>query len=152
MKTSGAVGRAERRVDERYFRRTAEADFAPPLVRQEYSYLVPAGSSIRSIADLDRPGVRVAVLRNYASTVTLSRLMKQAETIYAETPIPTFELLRTGKGRCHGIRPLPARGGVAKGPVRPAHLCERVYRRGQSIRVAEGAIESSGMRGVEVAS
>jgi polar amino acid transport system substrate-binding protein len=80
MKTSGAVGRAERRVDERYFRRTAEADFAPPLVRQEYSYLVPAGSSIRSIADSDRPGVRVAVLRNYASTVTLSRLMKKRST------------------------------------------------------------------------
>ena len=40
--------------------RAAEADFSPPLVRQEYSYLVRAGSSIRSIADRTGP---VSVLR-----------------------------------------------------------------------------------------
>jgi hypothetical protein len=31
--------------------RTAEADFSPPLLQEDYTYLMPAGSSIRTIAD-----------------------------------------------------------------------------------------------------
>jgi len=57
---------------------------------------VPAGSLIQSIADADRPGIRIAVVRNHASTAALNRVLKQAKLVYAETPDPTFELLRTG--------------------------------------------------------
>ena len=71
-------------------------DFSSPFIQFDYTLLVPAGSSIRSVADADRPGVRIAAVRNHASTITLSRLLKQAELVYAETPDPTFDLLRTG--------------------------------------------------------
>jgi polar amino acid transport system substrate-binding protein len=71
-------------------------DFSPPILQFDYTLLVPADSSIRSVADADRPGVRIAAVRNHASTIELTRLLKQAELVYAETPDHTFELLCTG--------------------------------------------------------
>jgi polar amino acid transport system substrate-binding protein len=77
-------------------RSRAGVDFSPPILQLDYTFLVPAGSSIQRIADADRPGVRIAVVRDHASTLTLSRIFKHAELTYAATPDPTFELLRTG--------------------------------------------------------
>jgi polar amino acid transport system substrate-binding protein len=78
--------------------RAAEiGDFSHPIFQFDYTLLVPPGSSIHSVADADRPGVRVAAVRNHASTLTLSGLLKQAELVYAETPRPTFDLLQAGK-------------------------------------------------------
>jgi polar amino acid transport system substrate-binding protein len=72
-------------------------DFSPPILQLDYTFLVPAGSSIQRVADADRPGVRIAVVRDHASTLTLSRMLKHAQLTYAATPDPTFELLRTGQ-------------------------------------------------------
>jgi polar amino acid transport system substrate-binding protein len=46
---------------------------------------------------VDKSGTRIAAVRNHASTNELSRLLKQAQLVYAETPEGTFELLRTGQ-------------------------------------------------------
>jgi len=68
---------------------------------------VPSGSSIQSIVDADRPGVRIAVVRDHASTLTLSRVFKHAQLIYAATPDPTFELLRSGSADAFAsVRPV----------------------------------------------
>ena len=75
----------------------AGVDFSPPFVQLDYTFLVPAGSSIQRISDADRSNVRIAVVRDHASTLTLSRIFKHAELIYAATPDPTFELLRNGQ-------------------------------------------------------
>ena len=72
-------------------------DFSPPVFQFDYTLLVPAGSAIRDVADSDRPGARIAAIRNHASTNELSRLLKQAELVYADTPDPAFDLLRTGQ-------------------------------------------------------
>ena len=72
-------------------------DFSPPIFQFDYTLLVPADSSVRSVVDADRHGVRIAAVCNHASTLTLSRLLKQAELVYAETPDSTFDLLRTGR-------------------------------------------------------
>lgn len=69
--------------------------FTPPFMQVEYTYLVPAASVIRSIDDVDRTGVRIAVVRNHASTLALSRIVKQAEQVSAETPDAAFALLRS---------------------------------------------------------
>lgn len=76
--------------------RAAEIDFTPPVIQFDYTYLVPPGSPIRSVADADRPGVRIAVVRNHASTMTLSRIIKRAELFDAEVPDAAFGLLRAG--------------------------------------------------------
>jgi polar amino acid transport system substrate-binding protein len=72
-------------------------DFSPPLLQVDYTFLVPGASSIQRIADVDRPGVRIAVVSDHASTLTLSRILKHAQLVYAATPDPTFELLRSGQ-------------------------------------------------------
>jgi polar amino acid transport system substrate-binding protein len=72
-------------------------DFSPPILQLDYTLLVPAGSSIQRIADLDRPGVRIAAVKDHASTLTLSRILKHAQLVYAATPDPTFELLLSGQ-------------------------------------------------------
>jgi polar amino acid transport system substrate-binding protein len=72
-------------------------EFTPPIVQLDYTFLVPAGSSIARVADADRPEIRIAVVRDHASTLTLSRTFKHAQLIYAATPDPTFELLRGGQ-------------------------------------------------------
>src|SRR4051812_47171700 len=45
--------------------------FSPPFVQLDYTFLVPAGSSIQRISDADWPNVRIAVVRDHASTLTL---------------------------------------------------------------------------------
>jgi polar amino acid transport system substrate-binding protein len=72
-------------------------DFSPPILQVDYTFLVPGASSIQRIADVDRPGVRIAVVSDHASTLTLSRILKHAQLVYAATPDPTFELLRSGQ-------------------------------------------------------
>jgi hypothetical protein len=49
-------------------------DYLGPFAQLEFKYLVPNGSSIHSIADADRPGVRIAVVRNHVSTRNQQRL------------------------------------------------------------------------------
>jgi polar amino acid transport system substrate-binding protein len=75
----------------------AGVEFSPPFLQLDYTFLVPGGSSIQRIADADRPNLRIAVVRDHASTLTLSRIFKHAQLIYAATPDPTFELLRNGQ-------------------------------------------------------
>jgi polar amino acid transport system substrate-binding protein len=77
--------------------RLGEVDFSPAVVQFDYTYLVPADSTIHSAADADRPGIRVAVVNKHASTLALSRVIKHAELIGADVPDAAFELLRTGK-------------------------------------------------------
>ena len=78
-------------------RSASVGDFSPPIFQFDYTLLVSAGSTIQSVADADRPGIHIAAVRNHASTIELSRLLKQAELVYAETPERTFELLRAGQ-------------------------------------------------------
>ncbi len=86
--------------------RAAEVDFSPAYLQGDFTYMVPAGSSIRQIADADQAGVRIAVVRNHAMDFALRGKLKQAEPAYAETPDAAFDLLRAGHVTVlAGIRP-----------------------------------------------
>jgi polar amino acid transport system substrate-binding protein len=76
--------------------RATEVDFTPAFVRSDFTYLLPASSPIRSAADVDRPGIRIAAVRGHASTAALVRIIKQANPVYAETFDSAVDLLRTG--------------------------------------------------------
>jgi polar amino acid transport system substrate-binding protein len=76
--------------------RAGKLELSSPIVELDYTCLVPAGSSIRRMADVDRPGVRIAAVRNHLSTLALSRILKHAELVTAETPDATFALLCSG--------------------------------------------------------
>jgi len=77
--------------------RAKEVDFTPAFVRSDFTYLVPQGSPLKTATDVDRPGIRIAVVRGHASTISLVRIIKQAQPVYADTYDPTFELLRSGQ-------------------------------------------------------
>ena len=72
-------------------------DFSPPIFQFDYTLLVPGNAAIQKVSDADKAGTRIAAVRNHASTMELSRVLKQAELVYADTPDGTFELLRSGQ-------------------------------------------------------
>ncbi len=53
--------------------------FCDPYVEIEGSYLVPPDSPLKTIADVDQPGVRIAVANRAAYDLYLSRSLKHAE-------------------------------------------------------------------------
>lgn len=77
--------------------RTGDVGFTPPYIMVPFTLMVPASSSVRSMADVDKPGVRIAAVRNHASTLALRRVVKQAEIVDVEIPDEAFELLRSGR-------------------------------------------------------
>jgi len=154
--------------------RAAEVDFSQPVIQFDYTYLVPAGSSIDSIADVDRPGIRIAVVRNHASTFALSRIVKHAEFVAADVPDAAFDLLRAGNAHAfasarealidysitlpgskvladaYGVNLVGI--GVPKGHGgRLAYIGEFIEEAKASGLIAR-AIEAAGLRGVRVAS
>ncbi len=61
--------------------RAADIAFTAAYLEIPSTYLVPAGSSIRSIADVDRAGVRIAVAEQSAYGLFLNRTVKHATLI-----------------------------------------------------------------------
>jgi polar amino acid transport system substrate-binding protein len=59
--------------------RAKDIDFTAPYVEIEATYLVPPGSPIQSIDEVDRPGVRIAVSDRSAYDLWLTRNIKHAE-------------------------------------------------------------------------
>jgi polar amino acid transport system substrate-binding protein len=63
--------------------RALKVDFSPPYVSIDGTYLVRKDASYRRVADLDRPGVRIAVGRGAAYDLYLKRTLKQAKLLRA---------------------------------------------------------------------
>jgi polar amino acid transport system substrate-binding protein len=76
--------------------RAKQADFSRPYMQTDFTYLVPAGSSFRTVADVDQPGIRIAVPRGDASDLELTRVLKRAELVRTDTHAAALELLRVG--------------------------------------------------------
>src|SRR6185295_14184711 len=56
-------------------------DFAPPLTELEATYLVPAGSPIKSVGEVDRAGVRLVSPAKSAFDLYLARTIRNAQLI-----------------------------------------------------------------------
>ena len=76
--------------------RAALVDFSPPYLQIDATYLVPAGSSIRNIAEADKPGVRIAVANSSVEEIALKRIIKHAELRNVDTLPAGFDLLQAG--------------------------------------------------------
>jgi polar amino acid transport system substrate-binding protein len=64
--------------------RAEKIAFTPAYVEIEATYLVPAGSPLKTIADVDKPGVRIAVSARSAYDLWLARNIKHAEVVRSE--------------------------------------------------------------------
>lgn len=69
-----------------------DISFSPPYLEIEATYLVPAGSPIRAIAEVDRDGVRIAVAAKSAYDLFLSRTLQRARLVRAEGIDASFKL------------------------------------------------------------
>lgn len=72
--------------------RAAEIDFTAPYVEIEATYLVPAGSPIRAMGDVDRKGVRIAVAARSAYHLWLERNIKHATLMTADGIEASYQL------------------------------------------------------------
>jgi polar amino acid transport system substrate-binding protein len=86
--------------------RAAAVEFSPALLAADFTYLVPASSAVRSIADADRPGMRIALVRHHAMDGALQGKLAHASRVYRETPDAAFDAFRAGAAEVlAGIRP-----------------------------------------------
>jgi polar amino acid transport system substrate-binding protein len=96
--------------------REAAMVFTPPYVELDAAYLVAAASPIRSLADIDRRGVRIATGATSAYTLVLKRELKQAELVFLGND-DAVKALTTGNVQAvAGLRfDLVARAGAVPG-------------------------------------
>ena len=72
--------------------RANEISFTAPYVLIEGTYLVPKESALRSIEDVDREGVRIAVGNKSAYDLYLTRAIKRATLVRAPTSPAAIDL------------------------------------------------------------
>jgi polar amino acid transport system substrate-binding protein len=101
--------------------------FSPAYVELPVTFLVPAGSPIRGLADVDRAGVRIAVSARSAYDLFLSRNLKHAQLARAEGIPASAKLFAEQK--------LEALAGLKPGLMEEAHKLP-------GSRVLEGQITS----------
>lgn len=77
--------------------RATEWDFTAPHLEIELGYLVPSDSSISTSAEVDRPGVRVAVARGGQADRLLTPVIKVAILIRVPTIPEALEMLKSGR-------------------------------------------------------
>ena len=77
--------------------RAGEITFTAAYVELQATYLVPAGSSIRSVADVDREGVRVAAPARANYELFLTRNLKRAQLVRGQGADAAVEVLAKGQ-------------------------------------------------------
>jgi polar amino acid transport system substrate-binding protein len=153
--------------------RAAVVDFSPPYLQVDATYLVPEGSSVRTVDDADQPGVRIAVTGKSVEEIVLRRSLKRAELRSVDTIAAGFDLLRAKdadvlaaprpaliplSSRLPGSTVLPGRFHAAFGAMavpkgqaaRLAFITEFVEN-AKTSGLVQRAIDSAGVRGVQVA-
>jgi polar amino acid transport system substrate-binding protein len=86
--------------------RAEKIAFTPAYVEIEATYLVPAGSPIRTLADVDRPGVRISVTGRSAYGLWLDRNIEHATLMKTGTLDSAYEQFVSDKlDVLAGLRP-----------------------------------------------
>jgi polar amino acid transport system substrate-binding protein len=153
--------------------RAGEITFTAAYLEIEATYLVPAGSPLRTVADVDREGVRIAVSAKSAYDLVLSRSLQRARLMRAPSVDASFELfvadklealaglkprLVTDAEKLPGSRVLDGRFtavdqaiGTPKGRDAGAKYLREFIEDVKASGLVAQAIEKNGVRGVSVA-
>ena len=131
--------------------RAGDISFTAPYIEIEGTYLVPAGSSVREVADVDRKGVRVGVSAKSAYDLFLSRSLQHAELVRGLRADPCRQSRRRRRHqaapRCQrpeasriarARRPIhgdPTGAGHSEGPRRRGEVPSRIHRGRKSFGV-----------------
>jgi len=153
--------------------RAKEWDFTALHLEVEFGYLVPGGSSIPAMADVDRPGIRVAVQEKSGPDAFFSRTLKNAQVIRASSNPGALDAVKSGQAdvmgsikpilfdlssQLPGSRVLDGRPGIdphamvmPKGRDRGLDYARQFVEDAKSEGLVKAAIERVGMRGASVA-
>jgi len=153
--------------------RAKEWDFTALHLEIEFGYLIPAGSSISTMADVDGPQIRVAVQEKSQPDIFLSRTLRNAVVVRESSLAGTLELLKSGRAdavfsikpslfevssQLPGSRVLDGRPGVdphamviPKGRDLGLAYARKFVEDAKSEGVVRVAIERAGIRGAVVA-
>jgi len=149
--------------------RASVLDFTAPFLVIEHGYLVPSGSPISTIDDVDRPGNRVGAPQGGSVNAFLARALKNA-TVVASPSVPAGEeLLKSGKvnafaankanlfelsDKLPGSRVLDGRIGVdevaialPKGREAGMAYLHQYVEQAKSQGLVKAAVQRSGLRG-----
>jgi len=153
--------------------RAKEWDFTALHLEMEFGYLIPGGSSISTMADVDRTGIRVAVQEKSQPDIFLSSTLKNAVVVRASSLAGTVEMLKSGRAdvifnikpslfeisnQLPGSRVLDGRPGVdphamaiPKGRDLGLAYARKFIEDAKSEGLVKAAIERAGIRGAVVA-
>jgi polar amino acid transport system substrate-binding protein len=153
--------------------RAKEWEFTALHLEVEFGYLVPGGSAISTMADVDRPGIRVAVQQKSGPDVFFSRTLKNVAVIRESSNPGALEAVKSGKAdvmgslkpilfemsnQLPGSRVLDGRPGIdphamamPKGRDPGAAYARQFIEDAKSEGLVKAAIERAGLRGVIVA-
>ena len=153
--------------------RAKEWDFTALHLEVEFGYLVPGGSPISTMTDVDRPGIRVAVQQKSGPDAFFSRTLKNVVMIRVPSNPGALEAVKSGKAdvmgslkpilfelsnQLPGSRVLDGRPGIdphalampsGRGPG--AAYARQFIEDAKSEGLVKSAIERAGLRGVIVA-
>jgi polar amino acid transport system substrate-binding protein len=76
--------------------RRNDLDFSPTVLQVEQGYLVPAKSTIRTLGEIDRAGVRVGVSEGSTSETTLARELHNAVVVRTPSLKAAIDMLAAG--------------------------------------------------------
>lgn len=153
--------------------RAKEWDFTALHLEIEFGYLIPGGSSISAMADVDRPRIRVAVQEKSQPDTFISRALKNAVVVRASSLAGTSEMLKSGSAdvifgikpslfemsnQLPGSRVLDGRPGIdphamamPKGRDPGVAYARKFVEDAKSEGLVKAAIERAGIRGAVVA-
>jgi polar amino acid transport system substrate-binding protein len=77
--------------------RAKEIDYSAPFAETDATYLVQANSRLRTAADVDQKGVRIAVSSNGGNDLFLTRTLKNATLVRSSSPEGAFKMFMADK-------------------------------------------------------
>ncbi len=154
--------------------RTGTVEFSQTYMLVNQSFLVPEASVLRSVADIDRAGLRISGGKGDSVTLYLARVLKQAALVETDgTPADTWRKFETreidafGANRQRLTNLMKERPGyrllpdnvfdvpqtivVAKGNVAALAYVNRTIDDLRQSGFLKGALERSGIVGIDVA-
>lgn len=153
--------------------RTNEISFSAPFAEIESTYLVHAGSPLRTVSDVDRKGVRVVVSAKGGNDLFLTRTLKNATLVRVPTPDGALKVFVTEKldayaglkptllanaDKIPGLRVIEGRytvigiaAGVPKGRDAGAKVLSEFIEDAKASGLVAKSIAKNGVRGVTVA-
>ncbi len=87
-----------------------------PVFELDYGVLVHGRSTIRTVDDVDQPGLKVAVARNHPSAVAFMRWVKRANVVVADSPDMALALFQSGEADALASTANAVLAWAAKGP------------------------------------